>query len=416
MAFSQYAARVKKLRVGGETRIPIRRFTQEPLLPNLRQLTWYLGPDVLDIFPLLQSPIEILVVDGCCDTYYLALNTLFNFLPSLLPNLRSLSLKEGSDGVPIVPDTLHDKLPHLSHLHSFRYDAPVISDDLLLGLSRLPTLLRLDLQNIPQVDLRQFDVCSFPALEILTIRAGGDRTPTFLSRVTSCHLRDFRVRFRYGEFSKVTNTITILATSHYLSLRRCVIEGQCRLDLDWDASILAPLYSCGLLEKFEFNFSIGKPVVLHDTDLEKMAVGWPRLKVLRITQTWSDNIAFLGSRRRAWGDRDPATTLRGLHSFVERCVDLVEVMINLDETTPSVPPTSLSSSFSVRSLHLLNSPCGSVEGIVAFLNHAFPRLYHLDLHTKDEGWQEVIVRLPHTQRWPAPRVNHTPNERDGLFD
>lgn len=354
------------------------------------------------------------MIDECCKTYRQELDALFNHLPSHLPNLRSLSLR-GHPQVPFVSDTLHNKLHHLHRLQSFYYDVPTISHNLLLELSKLPTLIRLDLWEAPSIGPHEFEVQRFfPALEILTIRAGGDHAPALLSRITSSQLRDFRVAFVYG--GELPNLIPVLAASHYRSLRRCVIEGQGRSNLDWDASILAALYSCGLLEKFEFNLNnVGKPLELLDADLETMAISWPRLKVLRITRNWRGPNLSPIPQIQTQIDYDAATTLHGLRSFAESCVDLVEVMITVNGTIPLVPQNPPSSPSSLRNLHLLDSPCGSVQDLVAFIRHAFPRLYHLDVDTEDRRWQEVMEQLPHTQRWPIPHAR-TPKEKDGLFD
>lgn len=197
--------------------------------------------------------------------------------------------------------------------------------------------------------------------------------------------------------------IAILATSYSRTLRRCVIEGECSSALRLEVSTFRPLYSCALLEKFTFNLYGRKPIKMLDADLETMATSWPKLKVLRMTQNRSS-------------PNPVATTLRGLSSFAERCTDLIEVMINVNGTIPSISPNHSPSS--LRNLHLLNSPGGSAEGIVAFLNQTFPRLRQLDAYesSSKEGteWEEVMDRLPHRQRWPAGD-RHLP-EQDSLLD
>lgn len=372
MVFDRYAALVKTLRVESGTIIPMRHFTQEPLLPHLRNLTWDLGDDASDIFPLLESPIEKFIIDGCDFAQELAFEALLYRLPSL-PNLHSLTLR-GELDIPPVPNMLH----HLHHLQSFCYNAARIPEDLLLRLSSLSTLRTLDIRGMPKISPDDSEVRSFPALETLIIFVDNefDGVPILLSQITSGRLRNFRVEFHNGELPDAMDLMVTLTASHSRSLRRCIIGGDCKPEPRLDASLLAPFYSCNFLERFSFNIR-GIPTKLLDVDLEMMAMSWPQIKVLQIFQSQSDH--------------DPTPTLHGLNALANRCAGLIEVMINVDGTIPPISP-NLSSS-SLRRLHLMHSPCGSVEGGVTFINHAFPHL--CDLDAWEGGWKEVRGRLPH---------------------
>lgn len=178
---------------------------------------------VLNTLSLLKSPIKILNIAGRDYKSEEPFMILFPQLPSLLPNIRSLTFSQSSSAEQIQP--ISEMLCRLRHLGSFSHIGASISG-LPASLPNIPGLRRLYLSSMPRILPGLLGPASFQSLEALTIRVENYQDmPLLLTHITSGRLRDLIVVFVNMMRQELANVILAIGTFHSHSLYICVLQG-----------------------------------------------------------------------------------------------------------------------------------------------------------------------------------------------
>lgn len=185
---------------------------------------------------------------------------------------------------------------------------------------------------------------SFRAVRALTVCAQlrYKDVSLLLSRITSGRLHDaiiVRLWSTLFQLRGLSFSLPLRARHPYLL--------RWQMEVGFDNLVLTPLSSCSLWEKLALKIYGGGGVVILDSHLETMATIWPELQVPRLTR--NSRFPF-----RA------ISTLTGVRSFSARSANMVQIVIDMNETLPVFPSSDVHST-SLRELRLRYSPCESIE-------------------------------------------------------
>lgn len=349
-----------------------------PLLPNLRHLTWFSRyPDALIALPFfLSSSVKTLSLvvglrgadskseEPARDQIVKAPST----LPELVPALASAALYVKLSLRPRA--VLENAL--LSIIPSFRYldclQCYEIGAPLLQLLSQHASIMSL------AVSFYGIDACpslesgSFPALRDLKAAGQASMLTAVLDSVPSRKIRSLAITVEPKFANDISSLTTVVQNKFKDTLSSltisCPVLPNTFSDI-YPVEHIRLLYPCSQLTKLVFQ--VDRPVDLSDSDLERIAIAWPLIETLRLPcpqNIWPPD---------GWA-LPRSTSLRGLRHLAAEAKRLTSFCLcihNLTSTIPSTPPTSSC----VALLDLGRSPVlADAEAIAATLLSIFPLL------------------------------------------
>jgi hypothetical protein len=321
--------------------------SQRVLLPRLQELLVFAGtqraPELHAPFGLLQSIRHLYLSTsayamrpdaGACPPH-LALERLI---------CKSELCDDRREWMPFVSEIIHAS-PDLHTVHADEFLTP----QTLRHLARSPVLRELCVGGM--LDVHQGDrlpASAFPALETVLLNDFDNDAPLldmFLTRAAGHRLSDITItaqsysRMSFARYLTLTGHLARFRTLTRLSIHVWIASPTPQNGLDDDAEdartrqfcldLLAPLTQLGALEAL--NVSVDWYWMFEEHALVRTIAHWPRLRALRIAQSYSD-----------WNPHTFVFTYRlpALFELFTHCPELVEYEFAVDASElPSPVPT-----------------------------------------------------------------------------
>ncbi|KAJ7121910.1 hypothetical protein C8R46DRAFT_1148887 [Mycena filopes] len=341
----------------------------EPLLQNLRALTWqHPGADFHYIHLFLRPTLTEIVLTLSSDSGASLLPTLAEKCPKLI----NVSIKGHGCSARLFSDFVR-KLQLLE-----KVSVPDLDQHALEHLAQLTTLKSLRVDRLPNISAWSVvpEVQVFPILDSLTLARSEIRaTSRFLAPWRVVPLVNLYLGSVAGLTAAEAHTffqVVSTAFSHS-TLDSFSLSAHWALESELDPSTyliphreLLQLQCFTNLTTLTIHSSLGFD--LDDAAVAALVPSWPRLRFL-----------LLQARVHT---HTPRTTLACLHSFARHCRRLRTLAIGLDATTvPTLDDRSKSHLRTLQYLHVDHSPLQSDHNAVAdFIASVFPKLAALQTH------------------------------------
>ncbi|KAG2143789.1 uncharacterized protein EDB93DRAFT_1228628 [Suillus bovinus] len=372
--FASYSRRVRSLRLRWfESDAKLYRALLSPpnpsfLLPNLRTFTWHClstrsaGLDDMIAFMRLLFCHNLAAAHFIVSEYAL---TAFSDIGCT--SLKKLVIQ--SHKVAISANVTEDAICKLSALRSLTCGE--VSVRALHRLAQFPLLSRLTISldnDIPSA--LNFPRFPFSKLRYLTINTKSIGPCLSMLKATNWNIRCFHHRMDAGydpAGRKVLLELLPLQLSH--ESLNCISLQTASPHQDDDPATnlisLKPLFIFKNLLILELNLSGAILPELDNDGLQKLAVSWPRLRVLILNQ-------------KAGLYRVPQVDLTGLVILLEHCPELHQLVLSvnaiIDTKAPPTPPISSVSNKLITTINFSNSPITKTAEVAAFLSAIVPNL------------------------------------------
>lgn len=390
--FASYSRRVRSLRLrwfASDAKL-YRALLSPPdpsfLLPNIRTFTWHClstrsaGLDDMFAFMRLLFCHNLaeaqLIVSECA---------LAAFSDFGCTSLRKLVIQ--SHKVAISANVTEDVICKLSALRSLTCGE--VSVATLQHLAQFPLLSRLTIWLGDDItSALTFPKFPFSKLRYLTINTKSIGPCLSMLKATNWNIRCFHHRMDAGYDPAGRKVLLELLPSQlsHESLK-CISLHTAAPHQDDDPITnpfsLKPLFSFKNLLMLELCVTVLPG--LDNDELRKLAVAWPRLRVLILHQ-------------KAGLYRPPQVDLTGLVLLLEHCPELHQLTLSVnaifDTKAPPVPPISSISNKLITSINFSNSPITKTAEVAAFLSAIVPNL------RETPSWTgEVTCPAEKTQRY-----------------
>ncbi|KAG9309966.1 hypothetical protein JVU11DRAFT_9999 [Chiua virens] len=384
-----------------------------PLIPNLKTLCW--TESNLEYVPLLQSLLARSLVDLSLPSSALRSPEMpMDLIGTRCPLLKIFCIQDdGSPSpIPINSQAIFSEIyMHLSSLESFEYHA--LDEVVIIGLSRIPTLVRLSgrLQNNLQLGrLGSYSTpLEFRSLESLALELGGNDLSTVASLLEIVHFSPREVSFILPlDSSSTPDELRLLFVAlvnasdperlSHISLT--IPPGTTSGGIGQPISLFTIQPLLELPNVKSFTFDVECDISMDDAAIDALTERWPNLTKL------SFNPSF------GWGIQS-GVTHRGLITLLTRCASLTEFALAVDFCEIDIPPSSIPLS---RFGNEITSHCRRADfvtsvieypaSIAAFLSDICPKLTEVtsfrdedsDDSSVDDGygneWERVNEVLP----------------------
>jgi hypothetical protein len=418
--FLVHAPRVKRLSVRNSSpRVDIKVYQAlsvaartTVLLPNVKELIWYLSADDDHIFPFVSLFLGpgILIIHLSLKNSGVIGPSLLPTLNSRLPALRRLKL-DYEEPTKAIAESLSVAMCGWTQLRVL--ETGELSKDALINLGGLPCLSRLLCTLARDTILAPITLSNsswFPVLSRLSIRPKDLTSCSFLVEtlssvpigtiiVTYAGVHDPLGSRRLLDAMNKCNPSTLAS----IELKHTFVSPSAHTPNILAIENIRPLFVFSALYSVDLIF--WDEVDIDDAGMEELAKAWPQLSSfsMKIYHTI---------------DRKPRVTLAGLIPLVKHCRDLLEIVITVNACEVDVSesrPGKGAVNTEIDTLCVGDSPIEDPVAVAAFLSDIFPAVNTIDNQLnqlpENSKWSQVADLIPTFVSIRRQERNHSSGDR-----